>query len=57
MEEKLLEGHATPNLESLHQVRLTALMKEGRVIEEGRRRPSSWGSTTRPWPQRSTLGF
>ena len=35
MEEKLLEGDATPNLESLHKVRLTALlndlMKEGKL--------------------------
>ena len=34
MEEKLLEGHATPNLESLHQVRLTALMHD--LMKEGK---------------------
>ena len=34
MEEKLLDGDATPNLESLHKVRLTALLND--LIKQGK---------------------
>ena len=34
MEKKLLDGDATPNLESLHRVRLTALMND--LMKEGK---------------------
>ena len=34
MEEKLLDGEATPNLESLHKVRLTALLHD--LLKEGK---------------------
>ena len=47
MEEKLLDGDATDNLESLHNVRLTALLHD--LLKEARRRLlSSWKSIIRP---------
>ena len=49
MEEKLLDGNATDNLESLHKVRLTVLLHD--LMKEG------MGATTRLSRPRSTLGF
>ena len=44
---KLLDGDATPNLERLHEVRLTALLHNP-LEEENRRLLSSWESIIRP---------
>ena len=47
MEEKLLDGDATPNLERLHEVRLTALPHD-LLKDVSRRLLSSLGSIIRP---------